>query len=100
MPTLIDKTKKRMGSWTVKKLSYARIRVLLSTGIARLITFWSSVFLLPKYTTHMIESMCSSLLWSRTGNRKLYLIGWKNMCQPLSQKGLNFKELLAWNKVL
>jgi len=74
---------------------------MLNAIIVGLITFWSSIFELPKYTLHMIEFLYFTFLWDGSvHNRKLCLICWKVVFQTLRNVELNFKEALAWNKAL
>jgi len=72
---------------------------LIQVVLAGIITFWSSLFVLPKHTIGCIESLCSRFLWSGAADtKKLALVGWPKICQPIQCGRLGFKEVLAWNK--
>jgi len=98
---LIDKIKQKIFSWTAKRLSYAGRKVLIQAVLTGMITLWSALFLLLRHTIGCIESLCSRFLWSGAADaKKLALVGWPRICQPIQYEGLGFKEVLAWNKAL
>lgn len=61
---LFDKIRQKLYSWTAKRLSYARRKGLIQSVLVGVITFWSSMFLLPKHSVCCFESLCSRFLWS------------------------------------
>lgn len=74
---------------------------MLQSIFAGVLTIWSSVFLLPKYTVQVVESIFSRFLWSGCyDSKKLAFIPRDKVCQSLQNGGLGIKGVLAWNKSL
>ena len=61
---LIEKTRKRMSSWTGRFLSHAGRLQLINSVIASLANFWLQAFKLPGSCLKEVERLCSSFLWS------------------------------------
>lgn len=47
-----------------------------------------------------IQSMFRDYLWSGNGEKKHYPIAWEVVCRPRIKGGLDFKEILSWNRAL
>lgn len=65
---IIDKIKQRIYSWSTKTLSYASRLQLVKSVLVSLQMYWSSVFLLPRKVTKVIEQLPASFLWTGTDN--------------------------------
>lgn len=63
---LLQKIKGRLSTWTIRSLSFASIRQLLSSVISGITNFWSSSFILPKRCIEIVNSMCGEFLWKET----------------------------------
>lgn len=61
---LLEKIRTRIGSWTVKPLSYAGRLQLIRSVLLSIVNFWSSAFRLPGACILEIEKLCSAFLWS------------------------------------
>ena len=66
---------------------------------------------LPTYTMHLfrvldtlcidVEAMMDCFYWSgSTDKKKLHWRRWSKLCQPKTEDGLGFKDLLSFNKAL
>lgn len=50
---------------------------------------------------HEIVTACRNFLWTENPEkRSLALIGWDTICRGYEEGGLNFKEVLSWNKAM
>jgi len=48
-----------------------------------------------------METICSKFLWSGTYDiKKMAIVAWGKVSQPLQNGGMGIKEVLAWNKAL
>lgn len=98
---LLDKITANFKCWSVKALSFAGRRQLISSVIYGSINFWTSAFVLPKGCIKKIESLCSQFLWGGTEQRRCVVkISWGNVCLPRSEGGLGFRDIGLWNKCL
>lgn len=98
---LIDKISANFRCWSVRALSVAGRRQLLSSVIYGLINFWTSAFILPKNCIRKIESLCSQFLWGGTEmKRSIVKVAWKTVVLPKKEGGLGLRDISAWNKTL
>ncbi|KAF8090809.1 hypothetical protein N665_0466s0013 [Sinapis alba] len=98
---LLDKISGCFNAWSVKALSFAGRRQLISSVIYGTINFWTSAFILPKGCLRSIQSLCSRFLWSgNTNSRAVSKISWTTICLPKAEGGLGFRDLILWNKTL
>ena len=62
--TLVEKIRKRIGSWTNRFLSYAGRLQLIQSVITSLTNFWMAAFRLLSACIKEVENLCSAFLWS------------------------------------
>ena len=97
---LIEKIRKRIGSWTGRFLSYAGRLQLIKSVITSLVNFWMAAFRLPSGCIKEIESLCSAFLWSGPDlNRRKAKVSWLEICRPKKEGGLGLRRLKEVNMV-
>ena len=91
---LIEKIRKRIGSWTGRFLSYAGRLQLINSVIMSLVNFWMAAFQLPSGCIREIERICSAFLWSGTDLKsKRVKVSWKEVCRTKHEGGLGIRSL-------
>lgn len=97
---LIEKIKKRIGSWTGRFLSYAGRLQLLQSVIMSLTNFWMAAFRLPSGCIKEVERICAAYLWSgRELNGRKNKIAWRDICKTKQEGGLGIRPLKEVNSV-
>lgn len=97
---LIEKIRKRIGSWTGRFLSYAGRLQLIQSVINSLANFWMAAFRLPSGCLKEIEKLCSEFLWSgpELNGRKIR-VAWSDVCKKKEEGGLGVRRLKEINLV-
>lgn len=97
---LIEKIRKRFGSWTGRFISYAGRLQLIKSVIMSLANFWIAAFRLPSGCLKEIERLCSAFLWSgpEMNNRKAK-VSWAEICKTKQEEGLGIRRLKEANTV-
>ena len=91
---LIEKTRKRISSWTNRFLSYAGRLQLINSVITSLVNFWMAAFRLPSSCIKEIERLCSAFLWSGSElNGRKAKVSWADVCRPKAEGGLGVRRL-------
>ena len=98
---LIEKIRKRIGSWTGRFLSYAGRLQLIKSVITSLANFWMAAFRLPSGCIKEIERLCSDFLWwgPELNNRKAK-VSWADICSTKQEGGLGIRRLKEVNTVI
>lgn len=97
--SMVDKITVRTKSWTNRDLTYAGRVQLITNVLFSMLTYWSSLFILPKKVIKDIESILRALLWSGPDLKKSGAkVSWGHLCSPKNEGGLGFKSLQIWNK--
>lgn len=97
---LVEKIRKRIGTWTGRFLSYAGRLQLINSVIISLVNFWMAAFRLPSGCIHKIERLCSAFLWSGVDlNYKKAKVNWKEVCKTKQEGGLGIRSLKEMNVV-
>lgn len=92
---LLQKILANLQHWSSKLLSYAGSKQLLDSIIFSI----QAVFVLPKIVVNEIVKTCRNFLWSgHPGRNGIPLVSWDTVCRNYGSEGLNFKEILSWNK--
>ncbi|KAL2225170.1 UNVERIFIED_CONTAM: hypothetical protein Sindi_2980000, partial [Sesamum indicum] len=85
---LISKIDARINGWEGISLSYA----------GRL--YWASAFILPKKVISEIEKRLRTFLWKGTTSSGYAKVAWKDVCRPMDEGGLGFKDISTLNRAL
>lgn len=97
---LVEKIRKRIGSWTGRFLSYARRLQMINSVIASLANFWMAAFKLPSGCIQEIEKLCAAFLWSGPDlNSRKAKIAWPEVCRSKQEGGLGIRSLEEINVV-
>ena len=98
---LIDIVEKRIGDWRNKSLSFAGRLQLITSVLASIQVFWSSLFILPLNVCEAIDKLFKRFLWNRGESASgKASVAWKDVCKAKSQGGLGIKSVHLWNKAL
>lgn len=97
---LIQRLQGKIQGWSARKLSYAGRLCLVQSVLYSILRFWCSLIFIPMAVLNTVQSLCRDYLWSGDSAKKHYPIAWEQVCQPREKGGLDFKELLSWNKAL
>ncbi|CAA7016344.1 unnamed protein product [Microthlaspi erraticum] len=80
---LLDRVRSRIGSWTVRPLSFAGRLQLIKSVLNGIINFWASIFPLPKRCMEVVERMLNAFLWSGSpDSTKGVKVSWETACTP------------------
>ncbi|KAL2252865.1 UNVERIFIED_CONTAM: hypothetical protein Sindi_0081200 [Sesamum indicum] len=97
---LLLKMDKRISGWEGLALSYAG-RVQIIKSVLMLVSlYWTSAFILPKKVTYEIEKRMRNFLWKGTTNSGYAKVAWKELCRPVEEGGLGFKDITTLNRAL
>lgn len=97
---LVEKIRKRIGTWTGRFLSYAGRLQLINSVISSLANFWMAVFRLPSGCIKEVERLCSAFLWSGPElNSRKVKISWPEICKTKKEGGLGIRPLKEMNEV-
>lgn len=89
------------NSWTARDLSFAGRFQLIQSVIYSTISFWASIFVLPKQCFSALEQLCNAFQWrGNTSSARGVKVSWESVCRPKESGGLGLKRLAEWNTVL
>ncbi|KAL0284586.1 UNVERIFIED_CONTAM: hypothetical protein Sradi_7193300 [Sesamum radiatum] len=97
---ILDKVACRLAGWTHLTLSLAGRAQLLKSVLGSLHTYWSSVFLLPKSITKLLEQKMRSFLWKGSSGSGMVKVSWDQVCKPQVQGGLGIRRVRHMNLAL
>ena len=98
---LIDIVEKRIGDWRTKSLSFAGRLQLITSILASIQVYWSTLFILPLSICEKIDKLFKRFLWNRGDViNGMACVAWKDVCKPKSQGGLGIKSVSLWNRAL
>lgn len=95
---LVRKITGKIQGWSNHHISYAGRVCLIKSVLYSITQFWSQIFFIPKVVLAQVQSLCRSFLWSGEVHHRSAPIAWDALCHPIESGGLDFKELLSWNK--
>ncbi|GAV66667.1 zf-RVT domain-containing protein [Cephalotus follicularis] len=59
--------------------------------------YWCSAFLLPSSIAKECDRILRKFLWGGQGRGK---VKWTEVCKPMAEVGLGFKDFMTWNRAL
>lgn len=96
---IMERIRKKIGSWSAKLLSYAGRVILIKSVLFHFQVYWSNVVLLPKGVIKQIEGLYMRYLWSGSSSySNKAMVAWERVCLPRKEGGLGILQIQAWNK--
>ncbi|KAL2228505.1 UNVERIFIED_CONTAM: hypothetical protein Sindi_1830200 [Sesamum indicum] len=97
---LISKIDACINGWEGISLSYAGRVEIIKSVLSALSLYWASAFILPKKVINEIEKRLRNFLWKGTTSSGYAKVAWKDVCQPMDEGGLGFKDISTLNRAL
>ncbi|KAL2228612.1 UNVERIFIED_CONTAM: hypothetical protein Sindi_1840900 [Sesamum indicum] len=97
---LISKIDARINGWEGISLSYAGRVQIIKSVLSALSLYWASAFILPKKVINEIEKRLRTFLWKGTTSSGYAKVAWKDVCRPMDDGGLGFKDISTLNRAL
>ncbi|KAL2248047.1 UNVERIFIED_CONTAM: hypothetical protein Sindi_2657000 [Sesamum indicum] len=97
---LISKIDARINGWEGISLSYAGRAQIIKPVLSALSLYWASAFILPKKVINEIEKRLKTFLWKGTTSSGYAKVAWKDVCRPMDEGGLGFKDISTLNRAL
>ncbi|KAL2228620.1 UNVERIFIED_CONTAM: hypothetical protein Sindi_1841700 [Sesamum indicum] len=97
---LISKIDARINGWEGILLSYAGRVQIIKSVLSALSLYWASAFILPKKVINEIEKRLRTFLWKGTTSSGYTKVAWKDVCRPMDEEGLGFKDISTLNRAL
>ncbi|KAL2246936.1 UNVERIFIED_CONTAM: Transposon TX1 uncharacterized protein [Sesamum indicum] len=97
---LISKIDARINGWEGISLSYAGRVQIIKSVLSALSLYWASAFILPKKVINEIEKRLRTFLWKGTTSSGYAKVAWKDVCRPIDEGGLGFKDISTLNRAL
>jgi hypothetical protein len=98
---IVFKMECRLASWKMLYLSKEGRVTLIKSTISNLSTYFLSLFPIPVRVAIRIEKLQRDFLWGGIGDEiKHHLVRWDKVCSPISEGGLEIRNLRAFNRAL
>ncbi|KAL2230770.1 UNVERIFIED_CONTAM: hypothetical protein Sindi_1671400 [Sesamum indicum] len=97
---LISKIDARINGWERISLSYAGRVQIIKSVLSALSLYWASAFILPQKVINEIEKRLRTFLWKGTTSSGYAKVAWKDVCRPMDEGGLGFKDISTLNRAL
>ncbi|KAJ4813587.1 RNA-directed DNA polymerase (reverse transcriptase)-related family protein [Rhynchospora pubera] len=99
---LLQRFKLKLDTWSSSMLSMAGRLTLINSCLSSLPVYFMSVFRLPKWVIHDIDTIRRTFLWqgSSTHARKLITVAWDKVCTPKQVGGLGVSDINTFNLTL
>lgn len=95
---VLEKVKNRLSRWKMDKLSMAGRVTLCKVVLLALPIYTTQSVALPKAICDEIEKLCRQFIWGDSeGKKKVHLINWDQVCQPLANGGLGINHMRSIN---
>ncbi|KAJ9540805.1 hypothetical protein OSB04_027311 [Centaurea solstitialis] len=96
---LVNKVKLRVHNWKTKFLSFGGRKQLVTSVLQSMQLYWMSIYVLPSSVVHELEACFRDFLWAQGDSSKgKCKVSWEAVCRPISNGGLGFKRIGAWNR--
>ena len=92
---------KTLSGWKRLYLSKGGRLMLIKSTLSSLLTYFLSLFTIPKAVAARLESIQRNFLWgSSEGSLKYLLVAWENVCLPIKMGGLGIRSVVSFNQAL
>ncbi|PKU61440.1 Putative ribonuclease H protein [Dendrobium catenatum] len=89
---LLDKSLKKLNSWSNKFISLAGRMVLVNSVYVNFPVFISSHSLIPLGVLKEFEKLCRDIIWNKAdGSHGLHYVAWNELCKPKALGGWGIK---------
>ena len=98
---ILEKMERRLASWKRLYLSKGGKVTLIKSTLSSLPTYFLSILPIPRKVANRIEKLQRDFLWSGiSGDSKLNLVKWAEVCRPVQVGGLGIRRLRSFNSAL
>ena len=92
---------KKLSRWKRLYLSKGGRLMLIKSTLSSLLTYFLSLFTIPKVVAARLESIQRNFLWgSSEGSFKYLLVAWEKVCLPIKMGGLGIRSVVSFNQAL
>ena len=92
---------KKLSGWKRLYLSKGGRLMLIKSTLSSFLTYFLSLFTIPKAVAARLESIQRNFLWgSSEGSLKYLLVAWENVCLPIKMGGLGIRSVVSFNQAL
>ena len=98
---ILERMEKKLSGWKRIYLSKAGRLTLLKSTLSSLLTYYLSLFTIPKAVAARLERIQRNFLWGSSKECFKYpLVAWEKVCLPLELGGLGIWKLVSFNQAL
>ncbi|XP_020096969.1 uncharacterized protein LOC109716078, partial [Ananas comosus] len=91
---LVERVRSKLTSWKKNALSLAGRAILIRATLTAIPNYWMTASWIPDSVVDKITQIIRKFLWEKHGGKKgMHLIAWDNITKPLTEGGLNFRNL-------
>ncbi|GMI82239.1 hypothetical protein HRI_001893200 [Hibiscus trionum] len=95
---ILDKMKAKLNGWASRTLSLAGRVTLAKSVLAAILVYFMQTCSLPKRVCSEIEKILRQFIWGSSSTaRKISLINWDSLCQPIEHGGLGIRKIFDFN---
>ena len=96
---IIESMEKKLSGWKHLYLSKGCRLTLLKSTLSSLLTYYLSLFTIPKAVAIRLERIQKNFLWDSLEECFKYpLVAWEKVCLPLELGGLGIRKLVSFNQ--
>ena len=98
---ILERMEKKLLGWKRFYLSKGGRLTLLKSTLSSLLTYYLSLFTIPKAVATRLECIQRNFLWGSSIECFKYpLVAWENVCLPRELGGLGIRKLVPFNQAL
>ena len=98
---ILERMEKKLAGWKRLYLSKGGRLTLLKSILSSLLTYYLSLFTIPKAVMTRLERIQRNFLWgSSVKCFKYLLVAWEKVCLPRELGGLGIQNLTSFNQAL
>ena len=98
---ILERMEKKLSGWKQLYLSKGGRLTLLKSTLSSLLTYYLSLFTIPKAVAIRLEHIQRNFLWGSSVECFKYpLVAWEKVCLPCELGGLGIRNLVPFNQAL